>query len=235
MLGDYQRGLDDVASEMEQASRDDELSRLASRAHDLTMPAIRYIASEAAFLGPTACQRFIGAHPDVPTKRPSDWPANRFDAWEKVRARVLHLDGFVRVASDLLGEASPLAPVTGREATRQETENELVAIKRLLSATVDETAFLNLFCTGDILMVHEKPETWLPHSAYRAGEKLAQDGILTQHDLPDDKLKFCLPDATYRAWKGSGLPAQPVRKCVEINLHAVCGTGSSGSGAWAMP
>lgn len=174
--------------------------------------------------------RFLGAHPTEAFDNSDDWVEARFSPWAKASRSARHLRDFIRelgMVTDLPSVEAVRASVAAR---LQSAEGERVK-KCLASLTEDGQRFLDLFCLSELPMRPELPETWLANSVYQAGEALAQQRVLTRRDTADGKYRFCLTDATGRVWNDSGRKAPPVVQCVDIDGHAVHGTGASGSGA----
>lgn len=106
----------------------------------------------------------------------------------------------------------------------------LIFAKVLAETTPDEERFLGFFF-GDLPeLVPDDPTTWLPNSVLHAAEKLATRGILIQTP-GKSTLRFCLSPIAHRALVDSRRTETLVREWVDLPLNAVCGTGSSGSGA----
>lgn len=103
--------------------------------------------------------------------------------------------------------------------------------KHLRSSSKDEMSFLYLFCIDELPMVPGKPETFLPNAVYNAGVGLVKHRILTHETTAEGLGRFCLTDMTRAVWDQSDRGMPLLKRCVDIDLHSVWGTGASGGGA----
>jgi hypothetical protein len=228
-LSDHVQGFEALAVELEGDASKARITEIQKRCEGLYanvknhLTANRVRLNNANFL-----LDFLSVHPIETFPNPGGWSEDRYGPWRKARRSARRLREFVGtlgVPTDLPAADALRASVI---AGLRSAEDEQVR-KRLASLTKDEEHFLGLFALDELPMRPEKQETWLLHAVYNAGERLCFEKILTRTDTEGGKWRFSLTDATERVWNGNGL--RKPSKYIDIDGHAVCGTGASGSGA----
>jgi hypothetical protein len=190
---------------------------------------------EAYLHGLFFLQRFLYADPTFPAEKHFHGVLDRWreshPSFAQVYSRLSKHADYETVLKPLEADPSAISFVNNhgfRETVR--SSRARVIAYRLDLITDDEQQFLNLFMDdAPLAMQPEQRDTWLPNAVHRAADALVRDNILDRRTVRPGVERFCLTEPAQRvlSHKDDGFK----RTCVEVDLHAVFGTGASGSGA----